>query len=201
MRVSLTSFLDYIAASGTTRLVRVRDAKNQYEQGYAPERDFYGPLRKRIVQTFEEGWNSARLDELLAEVDDPKKQQHYAACRKGIRKWAGVSGKKSYEWAEPKRAIWKTGDLEVNVSPELWVAVDSEPEIVKLYFKADPLSQQRVTLALYLLEKTVGKHGAVGILDLQQGKLFRRTKQPPEGVDLLLASEAAGFVTLWDSLP
>jgi len=60
-----------------------------YEEGYAPERDFYGPLRKRIVQTFEEGWDPKRLDELLTEVDDPKKQYLYTACRKSLRKWAG----------------------------------------------------------------------------------------------------------------
>jgi hypothetical protein len=129
MRVSLTSFLDYIVSSGTTRLVRVRDSNRQYEEGYAPERDFYGPLRKRIVQTFEEGWDPKRLDQLLAEVDDPKNQEPCAACRKGIRKWAGVSGKKSYEWMEPQRAVWTNGDLEVNVSPELWVKVPSAGQV------------------------------------------------------------------------
>jgi hypothetical protein len=201
MRVSLTSFLDYIAASGTTRLVRVRDAKRQYEEGYAPERDSYGPLRKRIVQTFEEGWDPKRLDALLAEVDDRKKQHLYAACRKGLRKWAGVSGKKSYEWIKPKKAVWNSGGLEVNVSPELWVKVDGDAQLVKLYYKTDRLSQQKVNLALHLLDKTVGRHGTVGILDLQQGKLFQQTKEPPEEIDLLLASEAIAFETLWDSLP
>jgi hypothetical protein len=105
------------------------------------------------------------------------------------------------EWMEPKKAVWKSGKLEVGVNPELWVEVDGDPQIVKLYYKAEHLSQQKVNLALYLLEKTVGKHGTVGILDLQQEKLFKRTKDPPEGMNLLLASEAVGFVTLWDALP
>jgi hypothetical protein len=46
--VSLTTFVDFVAATGTTRITRVRSAKTYYEQGYAPERDFYKPLRDRI---------------------------------------------------------------------------------------------------------------------------------------------------------
>ncbi|UGS34708.1 hypothetical protein [Capillimicrobium parvum] len=201
-QISMTTFLDYIAATGTTRLRRISDAKKHYGQEYNPATDFYGPLRKRIVQTFEDGWDPNKFDVLLAEVTDPKKHDLYGACRNGLRKWAGVSGKKTIVWQAPKKVIWKSGDLEVNVSPELWVAVDGGPEIIKLYFKSDKLTQHKVNLSLRLLETTVGGNGtAVGILDLQRGKLFQQTTEPPDGIDLLLQSEAAGLATLWNSLP
>jgi hypothetical protein len=54
-QITMTTFLDYIAATGTTRLRRVRDARQQYGQKYDPATDFYGPLRKRVVQVFEQG--------------------------------------------------------------------------------------------------------------------------------------------------
>ena len=199
-QISMTTFLDYIAANGTTRLRRVVAAKEQYGRDYNPATDFYGPLRKRIVQVFEEGWDPKRLEDLLGDVVDPKKQEHYAACRKGLRKWAGAAGKKKIEWSKPRRAVWKGGGLEVTVSPELALSIDGDPYIIKLYFKRDKLSQHKVNLSLRLLQTTVGKHGRVGILDLQQGRLFTQTTEPPKGIDLLLASEAAGLATLWDSL-
>lgn len=149
------------------------------------------PLRRRIVQAFEEGWEPTAFDAALAEVDDPKKQDNYAACRKGLRKWAGVSGKRKYEWAGARRAVWRSGPLEVNVSPELWVRIDGDLHIIKLYCKRDKLSQHKVNVALHLLEETVGPKGRVGILDVQQGKLFAQTTRP-EGIDLLLASERLG---------
>jgi hypothetical protein len=199
-QISMTTFLDYVAATGTTRLRRVVEARAQYARKYNPATDFYGPLRKRIVSTFEGGWNPDALDASLAEVADPKKQGHYKACRKGLRKWAGKAGVKKISWMKPRRAIWRSGSLEVNVSPELWLEVDGEPQIIKLYFKADELSQHKVNLALRLMETTVGRHGRVGILDVRRGRLFNQTTEPPEGIDLLLASEAAGLAALWDSL-
>jgi hypothetical protein len=199
-QISMTTFLDYIAATGTTRLRRVIEAREHYGREYNPATDFYGPLRKRIVQVFEEGWDPKRLEELAGEVTDPKKQGHYAQCRKGLRKWAGAAGKKQIVWKKPARAVWKSGDLEVNISPELWLDIEGEPYVIKLYFKSDKLSQHKVNLSLRLLQTTVGKHGAVGILDLQQGRLFTQTTEPPKGIDLLLESEAAGLSTLWNSL-
>lgn len=198
-QVPLSIFLDYTASTGTTRLSKLRQAKRAFGQEYSPATDFYGPLRRRIVQAFEEGWEPTAFDAALAEVDDPKKQDNYAACRKGLRKWAGVSGKRKYEWAGARRAVWRSGPLEVNVSPELWVRIDGDLHIIKLYCKRDKLSQHKVNVALHLLEETVGHKGRVGILDVQQGKLFAQTTRP-EGIDLLLASEAAGFAALWDSL-
>jgi hypothetical protein len=199
-QISMTTFLDYVASTGTTRLRRVIDAKRQYGRQYSPATDFYGPLRKRIVQVFEEGWDPRRLDASLVEVTDAKKQDHYRACRKGLRRWAGAAGRRKIVWKRPKRAVWKSGELEVNVSPELWLDIDGRPYVIKLYFKADKLSQHKVNLSLRLLQTTVGRHGSVGILDLQQGRLFTQTTEPPQGIDLLLASEAAGLATLWNSL-
>lgn len=199
-QISMTTFLEYIASTGTTRLRRTREAKKQYDRGYNPATDFYGPLRRRIVQTFEEGWDPRRLERLLAEVTDPKKQGHYEACRAGLRKWAGAVGRRAFVWKTAQRAVWRSGSLEVNVSPELWLDIDDDPFVIKLYFKTDKLSQHKVNLSLRLLQKTVGSKGTVGILDLQQGRLFTQTTEPPEGIDLLLQAEAVGLATLWDLL-
>lgn len=73
---------------------------------YAVERDFYLPLRNRIVEAFEGGWDPKAFDKTLADVTDPKKQTIYKRARAGLRKWAGVSGKRTYKWIKPKKSTW-----------------------------------------------------------------------------------------------
>src|ERR1700755_1981682 len=85
--VSLTTFVDFVAASGTTRITRVRNAKTFYAQGYAPERDFYKPLRDRIERCFAAGWSASSLTHALKDVSDPKKTANYEECRTGFITW------------------------------------------------------------------------------------------------------------------
>jgi hypothetical protein len=199
-QITMTTFLDYIAATGTTRLRRVRDAKQQYGQKYDPATDFYGPLRKRVVQVFEQGWDPKHLEILVGDVTDPKKQEPYAECRKGLRKWAGAAGKKKIKWKQPQKSVWTSEGLEVTISPELWLEIDGHSKVIKLYFKAEKLSQHKVNLSLRLLDTTFGHLGHVGILDVRQGRLYEQTTEPPAGIDALLASEAAGLTALWNLL-
>ena len=199
-QVSLSTFVDDVASTGTTRLAKVRAANRRYARDYQPALDYYGPLRRRVVQVFQEGWDPQRFDQLLNDVTDPKKQANYANCRRGLRRWAGVSGRKAFAWNPPRRATWRSGGLEVAINPELWVEIDGVGHVVKLYFKADRRSQHKVTLSLRLLENTVGRFGTVAIVDVQQGKLFIQRTEPPAGIDLVLESEAMSLALLWEAL-
>jgi hypothetical protein len=99
-QISLTTFVDFVSATATTRLTKVRAAKSYYEAGYGPERDFYGPLRKRIVEAFEQGWDPKNFDQSLGDVTDPKKLESYARARKGM--WRSPPPLTSVE-AQPRR--------------------------------------------------------------------------------------------------
>lgn len=193
VNVSLTTFVDFAAATGTSRLTKVREAKRFYEQGYAPERDYYKPLRDRIVECFAKGWDKQKLVELLTDIDDSKKLANYEACRRGLTKWAG---KKSFTPTTAKSTKWRSGDLVVGISPELWSRIDGEPFVIKLHFKGDPLSQQKANLVLHLMKKKLGDHGTVGVLDVRRSKLFVQTRSIPD-LDALLTSEALAFTALW----
>src|SRR5258705_5513385 len=87
--VTLTTFVDFVAATGTARITKTRAAKAFYEQGYAPERDFYKPLRDRIESCFANGWSASSLKDALKDITDPKKVDNYEDCRKGLTKWVG----------------------------------------------------------------------------------------------------------------
>src|SRR4051812_9795031 len=75
--VSLTTFIDFVSATGTARLTKVRQARKQYEQEWEPTRDFYKPLRDRISRCAAQGWNADNLRKMLADVKDPKKLENY----------------------------------------------------------------------------------------------------------------------------
>jgi hypothetical protein len=138
-RISMTTFADFVYASGTARLTKARQAKQQYSEEYAPERDYYKPLRERIVTAVRRGFSTERLKKLLRDVDDPKKLDNYETCRKGFTRWVG---KKKLKLLPERRSIWKNGDLEITVNPELVVEVNGQPHAIKLYMKADQLSKQ-----------------------------------------------------------
>jgi hypothetical protein len=68
--ITLTTFLDFVAATGTARVRRVRNAKEIYGQAYEPAHDFYKQLRERIEECFDGGWDSQALKRSLRNVSD-----------------------------------------------------------------------------------------------------------------------------------
>lgn len=196
VNVSLTTFIDYAAATGTSRLSKVREAKRFYQQGYSPERDYYKPLRDRIVECFDDGWDKTKLATLLERIDDPKKLNNYRACRDGLTRWAG---RKNFVAVTSRATKWRSGDLVVSINPELWLRIDGSPYVIKLHFKSDGLSQQKANLVLHLMEKKLAAHGTVGVLDVRRSKLFTKTQDIPD-LDVFLASEALAFAALWDAV-
>ena len=195
-KISMTTFADFVYASGTARLTKAKQAKQQYSEVYAPERDYYKALRERIVTAVRRGFSAERLKKLLRTVDDPKKLENYEICRKGFTKWAG---KKKLKLLPERRSVWKNGDLEVVVNPEMIVEVNGEPHAIKLYMKGEPLSKQKANVILHLIEKEIGKDFVPAVLDVRQAKLFCPTKEI-DGLDALLQSEALAFESLLKSV-
>lgn len=194
--VTLTTFVDFVAATGTTRITRIRNAKSYYEQGYAPERDFYKPLRDRIEKCFANGWSASGLKAALNDVSDSKKIDNYDECRQGLTKWVG---RKKITSLPAVRRSWKSGGLEVTLNPELHANVDGVPNLIKLYLKADPLSKQKADLILHLLGKHAPQGTTVGVLDVRRSKLFTPTVSIA-GLDALLKAEALAMVALWNTV-
>ena len=129
-------------------------------------------------------------------MTDTKKIDNYEECRKGLSKWVG---RKTITPLPALRGTWKSGDLEVSVNPELHADVNGAPHLIKLYFKAEPLSKQKAELILHLLGKRAPKGTTVGVLDVRRSKLFTPTVSIM-GLDALLQSEALALVSLWNSV-
>ena len=198
MRVSLTTFIDFTAANGTSRTGVVSRAKDQSDD-YDPAADFYRGIRNAIIDTLHDDEDK---DMILKSADTAyvRRVKHYRECAEGFVKWWG---RKSISWIEnPKPQTWSSGELEVQVNPELLIDIDGEVNVIKMYFKAQAISKRRIDATLYLLESMwiSGEADKVGVLDVRRSKLFT----PPihtSNIDAYLVGEAAAFAAMWNALP
>jgi hypothetical protein len=194
--VTLTTFVDFVAATGPPRVTKVRNAKELYGQDYEPAHDFYKQLREGIEDCVANGWDSQALKKSRRSVSDDRKIENFEDCRTGFTKWVG---RKKLAAKPTLRSDWKSGSLRVAVNPELHVDINGTPHLIKLYFKGDKLSKQKADVSLHLLQTMAPTGTTVGLLDVRRSRLIAPTRVIA-GMDALLKAEAVAFVSLWGSV-
>jgi hypothetical protein len=196
--ITLTTFVDYVSKSGTAKITCAKQAKRFYEDDTTAfaARSFYLGLKHAVTKCFEAGGDKLALEQCLADQPDAKKLKSYRANVAGLKQWMG---RKSFEWIGATAKTWTANGLQVSVNPELAVLVGGQPQVIKLYFKADQLRKASIDPMLHLLETTHGTIGTVGVLDVQRSKLFVATRSVPS-IDALLRAEAASLANLWNEL-
>lgn len=195
-KVSMTTFVDFVSKSGTTKVTVVKDFKNG---AYSPATDFYKTVREAIVDLHATGKPKKTLDLVLSGLTDPKKTAAYTAIVMGHKKFIG---KKSLGWFDPPHAAWTGGGLTVNVNPELGLEINGVQHIVKLYFKTDVLAKKNLPVMTRLMEKGLGLGAnppVLAVLDVRRGSLHV-APPAPLGIDAMLDSEAAYFANLLASI-
>lgn len=196
--VSLTDFVDFASKSGTSRMTAVRTIKQRPE--YHPKRDYYRELREFIQEVHQGNVNPDDFASILAELKDTSKVKHFEDAFSGHKKFVG---RRKLDYFESPHWRWNHSNLTVRVNPELGLLIDNVPHVIKLYFKADPLSKQKTEAITHMMEvslrRKAPKGSVMGVLDLRRGKLYAPTV-PISGLDVLLASEAAAFLQLWEGL-
>lgn len=193
--VSLTTFMDFVSKSGSAKLTVVRQWKNKPE--YHPARDFYKLVRDTIVEMHRSGGVPGMLAGLLDGLGNQNRLAHYPSVIDGYSRWLS---RRRHEWFGPPNASWAHGDLAVTVNPELGLVISDVPHIIKLYFKAEPLSRQNAAVIMGLMglacRDQVGDDHMVGVLDVRNARLYTRGV----GIDTdtaLLRGEAAYWLTVW----
>jgi hypothetical protein len=200
VRISSVAFARYLTAQSTTRVAKVRAAKRMME---APHDDFklmdyWLVLRDASVGRITGTFNTREFTVAISAVTDPKKISNYLAAGRGLEKWIG---RKDIDASPVKAKSWEASGLEVSVTPELRLSWSADSYFVtKLYFNAEPLSKYQASPLLRLIECTHGQIGTAAVLDVQRGKLHTGPTSRPADLDLLLRTEAASFVAIWDSL-
>jgi len=200
IKISLTTFVDFVSAVGTSRLTRVRKAKEQYKRGYDPRGDFWRQLRLGIIAMHKQEEAKSYLDNIVEKLNPRSNRRFpYQKCIRTYKKWMG---RKRFEWFEPGSMHWTHRNLIVLVNPELGLKINGEPHLIKLYFKAEPLSKYKEDVIHHLMRKTPSEADSElkpGILEVQRGKHITQTVDVA-GIDALLVAEASAFLEMWNRI-
>lgn len=198
INISLTDFIDYVSKVGTSKYSKVNQIFSRDE--YHPAFDFWKLLREGIVEFHEQNKKKADLDEILTQLTDKKKINRYPTL---IDCYKSFLGRKKIESFEPPSHEWKKDELRIKLNPELGLEINGKLYVIKLYFKAENLSQMKADLILLLmntkLKKKDYKDVTFAVLDLERKKLFEKTKLNKNHLSLL-EGEALSFINIWNSL-
>jgi hypothetical protein len=197
-RISLTDFVDFVATAGTQKLTKVRTVKNRPK--YLPAFDYWRALREGIKEFHRKGArNKGDLDRVASGVSDPTKHARYMAV---LQEYKRFLGRKKIAWFDPPSLDWSYDGLIVRINPELGLRIDGVSYVVKLYFKKETLSRNRVAVVLDMMNAALAGKGEdmrVAVLDVPAGKLITASGPSPQ-INALLESEAASFLQLWDAV-
>lgn len=195
MDIKLTTFVDYALTAGTGRITSVKQIKAPHA---APVEDFYKPAREAIIDMHERGEGGDALDDLLQTRTDRREQQLFPKVVNGYKKFLR-QGKMT--WFEPPMRDYRVGPISVRVAPEVGLLIDGRPHAIKLYFRGEPISPQRILLTNTLLGDALHATwpGTVfATLDVRRARLY--THHPKTEVGLLLKAEAASLSSLLHAL-
>lgn len=197
VKVTLTTFVDFVIATGTSRVKLVRKAKAQYGTPYDPGRDHWGALRRAIADTHKRGFPAEALDRVVSDQKRQSKRASYERTVDAYKKWAAG---KALDWIGQQKGTWTFGRLAVTVNPELGVRLGSTGFNVKLYFKAEELSRRRVETILHLMAiatQVTGANRTPALMDVPRGRFLPQDAVLPD-MNILLNGESAGFLQIWD---
>lgn len=189
--LSLTNFLNFVTKTGIQKLRFVEQIKRDEQF------DFYGPLREHIKRVHKTNQPKKDLEIVLQGIANKQKAKCYPPVVKGYQKFWG---RKKLEWIEPPKSIWQHADIVVNVAPEVGLVIDGEVHVLKLYFRQERLTKERVCAINHLLEQQLRPKLApevhLGILDIHRSKFLPAVANPD--YQHLLEAEAEMFRRYWD---
>jgi len=196
--ISLTQFVDFVVATGTPKLTRVRQIKRENAEEYKPWRDHWKILRDGIVEFHAVGDGDRKFfDRLLAGIEKQDKRRTYEPLVTNYKRFLGR--KVIVRAPADHNIVWKYKDLEVRVNPELRLTLNEEEQVIKLYFKKAPLAQNRVGIILLLMKHALPASPdpvTYCLLDVHHNKPYTN-KNPSDDMLPLLYGEADSFLTMW----
>lgn len=193
--IQMGTFVDFVLTSGTGKLTAVKQLKQGRDERFS---DFYRPVREAIVDMHTKGLDTIVLDDLVSSLFDPRERRLFPKVVNGYKKFLRQS---RMTWFEPPMRDYQLGPMCVRVAPEVGLLIDGRPHAIKLYFRGDPLSPQRILVSNQLLANALGTTWpgtAFATLDVRRAHLYAH--RPKGEVGLLLKAEAASFSSLWSAL-
>jgi len=196
--ISLTQFVDFVVATGTPKLTRLKQIKRENAEKYEIWKDHWKILRDGIVDFHAKADGDRKFfDRLLAGVTKEEKRRTYEPL---VTNYKRFLGRKTIDNLRPDHHItWKHKTLEVRVNPELRFMLNEREQVIKLYFKKAPLAKSRIDVILLLMKHALpASPGQVTycLLDVNHNKTYMN-ENPNDEILPLLIGEAESFLSMW----
>ena len=196
-RLSLTDFVEVVSKSGTPKATKIKQIKDR--PGYHPSTDYYKQAREKIVELHKDKLDLEELDHIAMSVS-PKKRLNYLDVVNGYKKW---STKKTLSWFHPPTYTHEKHGVAVNINPELGLNINNQLHVIKLYFKSEPLTKNRVDIITYLMSdclKDSCQDGVImSIMDIRRSKLIDAPAMSKH-LPALINAELAFIAAMWDEV-
>jgi hypothetical protein len=196
--IGLTTFVDFISATGLPRVRVVEAARRGNNQPYDPRKDFYKRLRDASVSYSRGQICEADFLAFPETLSDQKKRSNFPAA---VDSWINWQAKDGGGYFAPPRGEYSCGDLTVNINPEIGMTIGQTKVAIKSWFKTEAVPKARLNYILATLRFGLPDSytGDVSILDVRRRTLHRAGKVNPS-LKILLKGEAIGFMAMWDAL-
>lgn len=201
MRISLTDFIDFISSAGTEKLNQVAAFKRR--EDYKFRVDYWRELRNSITDFHADGTLKKDYFDTIIQthfINEEKREK----CRSLVENYKKFLGRKQITSKTLIKCDWKYNkDLTIRVNPELHLVINGKEQLIKLYFKKEPLTKKQIDMALVLVKlatQDVISDVHYTLLSVSQNKSW--TQENPDMKLLpLLKGEAENFITIYKNLP
>ena len=203
--VAIATFARFYGATGPQKVKMVRDARlfQSDPRGYSA-RDYYGNFRNALKQTH---WQTddiatfeAALDSLVAEQNDPGKQDHYRELGEAyIKFWR----KHDARFSDVSNVSLTLAGLDIRVVTEVGMRYHGDNLALKLLLTAPRPTRQFRQAIQHLTE--LGSKGKwpselqPGIWDVRREEILPKVSIPKD-FQLALEGQAMAFRQIWESL-
>jgi len=168
MQVSITSFIDFVGRSGSTKLAFAKTIQSQLADPEYDNKDHYQTFRAGIGKYHSEGGEKKDLIQLMDGLPSNRKDS-YRALVEGYLKFLG---KNTFQWFQPPTGAWKQGNIHIPLMPTLGLETEERKMIVYLHVKAEKPTRDQVSLILTLLNACFAETGhTIALLDVRNSKL------------------------------
>ncbi len=196
-RLSLTDFVEIVSKSGTPKATKVRQVKDR--PSYHPSADYYKQIREAIVEIHRDNSTESILQNIATNTS-PAKRENYTAICAGYKQW---HKKHKLAWFQPPDCLYEHSGIHISVNPELGLFVEDKPHLIKLYFKAEPLTKNRVEIITHLMSNCLKTSSplntTMAILDIRSSKLIFSLPTETK-LNALINAELVYIAALWDEV-
>lgn len=164
VEINLSGFVDFVCARSTRRIAAVADVVSMYAESYSPERDFYGSMRRALLDGVVNA-DDVRRTRGISESCSAKKREHYRALADGWQRWR--KGKDLV--VNPRGEDWCLQHLVVRVAPPIILRSKNKKDLVWLYYKEAELTSDAARIANRIIQLSMPSEiGRPAVLDVRR---------------------------------